>query len=46
MLGKKTYKVQISNSSKNSIFQVHDNQLTSLPSALGQLENLQKLDVR
>ncbi|KAM7046696.1 LOW QUALITY PROTEIN: leucine-rich repeat-containing protein 40 [Acridotheres tristis] len=28
-----------------STLDVHDNQLTSLPSALGQLENLQKLDV-
>ncbi|NWI04360.1 LRC40 protein, partial [Tichodroma muraria] len=28
-----------------SVLDVHDNQLTSLPSALGQLENLQKLDV-
>ncbi|NXB79181.1 LRC40 protein, partial [Donacobius atricapilla] len=28
-----------------SMLDVHDNQLTSLPSALGQLENLQKLDV-
>ncbi|NXG73202.1 LRC40 protein, partial [Baryphthengus martii] len=29
-----------------TVLDVHDNQLTSLPSALGQLENLQKLDVR
>ncbi|NXT25839.1 LRC40 protein, partial [Syrrhaptes paradoxus] len=28
-----------------TVLDVHDNQLTSLPSALGQLENLQKLDV-
>uniref|UniRef100_A0A8C5X0Y3 Leucine-rich repeat-containing protein 40 n=1 Tax=Malurus cyaneus samueli TaxID=2593467 RepID=A0A8C5X0Y3_9PASS len=28
-----------------TMLDVHDNQLTSLPSALGQLENLQKLDV-
>ncbi|NXD02540.1 LRC40 protein, partial [Certhia familiaris] len=28
-----------------TLLDVHDNQLTSLPSALGQLENLQKLDV-
>ncbi|KAF4797647.1 Leucine-rich repeat-containing protein 40 [Turdus rufiventris] len=28
-----------------TVLDVHDNQLTSLPAALGQLENLQKLDV-
>ncbi|NXY90609.1 LRC40 protein, partial [Alcedo cyanopectus] len=28
-----------------TVLDVHDNELTSLPSALGQLENLQKLDV-
>ena len=27
-------------------FQIHDNQLTSLPSAIRELENLQKLNVR
>ena len=28
------------------MFQVHDNRLVSLPNALGDLENLQKLDIR